>query len=107
MSEYLYHHPEEYDLEVVAEHEFYEPDYSFDLCVVWRQKETGQLWTATDSGCSCPVPFEDHAFPTDFTEVRSIADLLGVMKAFLGDTPYRHPQPSAEFIRQVEEALND
>ena len=35
-----------------------EPNYSFDLLAVWRD-ETG-FFLGTDSGCSCPTPWESH-----------------------------------------------
>ena len=42
----------------VAEVELSEPDYSFDTLVVLEKD--GGLYLATDSGCSCPTPFESH-----------------------------------------------
>lgn len=36
-----------------------EPDYSFDLMGFWVRKSDGQVLYATDSGCSCPAPWED------------------------------------------------
>jgi hypothetical protein len=55
----VYYSPEQWNLEPFAELELTEPDYSFDLVVVWRHKDTGELYFAQDSGCSCPSPFED------------------------------------------------
>lgn len=34
-------------------------DYSFDLLAFWVRKRDGQLLYATDSGCSCPMPFDN------------------------------------------------
>lgn len=101
---YIYYDPEDYGLETVAEYSFYEPDYDFDLCVVWRDKSNGSLWGATDTGCSCPVPFEDHKFPGDFTEIRCIGDLHGLLKR--EPSSYRRMLPTAHFVRQVEEVLH-
>ena len=41
-----------------------EPDLSYEFHVlgVWRYKPTGDLYWTTDSGCSCPSPFEDDYF---------------------------------------------
>ena len=36
-----------------------EPDYSFDLLRFYVRKSDGMVLYATDSGCSCPSPFED------------------------------------------------
>lgn len=55
----LYNQPEEYGLEVVGEFDWCEPDYSFDLLVVWKESR-GKYWIGEDSGCSCPSPFEDY-----------------------------------------------
>lgn len=56
-EENLYSNPENMGYEIVEVMELDEPCYSFDLLVVWRDPE-GELKWATDSGCSCPVPFE-------------------------------------------------
>jgi hypothetical protein len=53
----LYYHPENSDLETVGEVEWTEPCWSFDLTVVWRDS-TGMFYWGSDSGCSCPSPFE-------------------------------------------------
>lgn len=57
----IYYNPEEYKLTVVAEIEYSGGNYEFDTRVVWK-KETGELVTARDSGCSCPTPFEDITY---------------------------------------------
>lgn len=40
--------------------------YEFNTLVVWRDNESGDLYWSSDSGCSCPTPFEDD---------RDLADL--------------------------------
>lgn len=57
-SESIYYNPEKFNLEEVAQHDFSSGSYEFDYRVVWRDKTTGKLYTARDSGCSCPTPFE-------------------------------------------------
>ncbi|MFM2393156.1 MAG: hypothetical protein RLZZ546_1138 [Bacteroidota bacterium] len=32
--------------------------YEYDMFVVWVKLDDNSIWWATDSGCSCPVPFE-------------------------------------------------
>jgi hypothetical protein len=54
-----YYHPEALGLTVVAELEFSDMNYCYDTRVVWKD-ESGTLYTARDSGCSCPTPFEDY-----------------------------------------------
>lgn len=63
----VYYDPEKFDLEIVAEHDC-AGSYEFDMLVVWRQKGSGRLLWAQDSGCSCPTPFED-IFIDDMREV--------------------------------------
>jgi hypothetical protein len=43
----------------LTDFEWSEPDYSFDTQQFWTDTETGLVYTAHDSGCSCPSPFED------------------------------------------------
>ena len=54
--------------------------YDFHDLLVIRDKRDGKLYGAKDSGCSCPVPFGNHTFPTDFTELRSASDLESLAK---------------------------
>lgn len=53
----IYYSPGDFGLEIVGDFEFSEPDYSFDMCVVWKEAR-GKYWVGEDSGCSCPSPFE-------------------------------------------------
>lgn len=53
----IYSEPEKFGLEIVGEIED-EPDYSFDMFVVWKDNK-GSLYYGQDSGCSCPSPFEN------------------------------------------------
>lgn len=55
-----YYNPEDFDLEIVGSIDLAEPDYSFDLLVVWYHAPTSTFYWASDSGCSCPSPFEDY-----------------------------------------------
>lgn len=54
----VYYYPEQFGLTTIGEVEWSEPCYDFDLTVLWRD-EAGKLYWASDSGCSCPSPFED------------------------------------------------
>ena len=53
-----YYNPEEYEAAIVGEVEWSEPCWSFDTTVVWKDKD-GFFRMDSDSGCSCPSPFED------------------------------------------------
>lgn len=54
----IYYHPETYGLEIVAEYDSAD-SYEYDTTVIFRDKEDGRLYYVSDSGCSCPTPFED------------------------------------------------
>lgn len=56
----IYYNPEHFGLEIVAEIEYSSGSYEFDTRVVWKQKSSRKCFTARDSGCSCPTPFEDY-----------------------------------------------
>lgn len=60
-----YYKPENYGLVTVGEYEFTDPCYSFDTLVIWRSEQG--LYIATDSGCSCPIPFENYSTVDELT----------------------------------------
>ena len=64
----VYDSPEKYGLTIVAS--IHDPlaDWSFDDLIVFRH-DSGRIFYATDSGCSCPVPFEGYKSIDDLTEV--------------------------------------
>lgn len=43
----------------IADVEWEDESYQFDMTRVYQHKTTGELFYAEDSGCSCPCPFED------------------------------------------------
>lgn len=55
----IYYDPKAFGLSVFGEVEYSSGCYEFDTLVIW-QDEQGGLWWAQDSGCSCPVPFEQE-----------------------------------------------
>jgi len=48
-------------LDFIADIDLSEPDYSFDLLRIYVRRHDGMILWATDSGCSCPSPFEEVA----------------------------------------------
>jgi hypothetical protein len=64
----VYYSPDKFNLEQVAQIDYSDGSYQFDYRVVWRHKDTGKLYTARDSGCSCPSPFEDYVKIEDLEE---------------------------------------
>jgi len=63
-----------------------EPDlsYEFHMLGVWRHIATGELYWTIDSGCSCPMPFEDDYFygPEDTSLECSKEDLRKAIDDF-------------------------
>lgn len=55
----VYNNPEKYGLEIIFSIDYSDGCYEYDYRVIWREIETGKLYTAHDSGCSCTSPFED------------------------------------------------
>lgn len=64
----VYYAPEKSGLEIVKELEDETLSYEFSKLVVWKDKE-GSFYWATDSGCSCPSPFEDYVKVEDLTKL--------------------------------------
>ncbi len=55
----VYYHPEKHELTQIGMLSDPNACYSFDDLVVWQHTD-GRLFWASDSGCSCPSPFEDY-----------------------------------------------
>lgn len=57
-SKNVHSHPEASGLKIVYEIDVAD-SYEFDMLLLLRREKDGALLIATDSGCSCPCPFED------------------------------------------------
>lgn len=64
----VYYQPEKFGLTLLDEIDDPQACYSFDILAVW-QHEDGRLFWASDSGCSCPSPFEDFTSLDDLTPI--------------------------------------
>jgi len=80
----IYHSPENYGLEVVGH--LYEPNlcYEFHVLGVWKHTESGVIFWGEDSGCSCPLEFENDYFngPDNTSLHNSIDDLMKAIEHF-------------------------
>lgn len=84
-----------------------EPDWSFDLLRIYRRKSDGVYLWATDSGCSCPSPFEDIPIK-EFAEANSAAALLSAVDETLrtyGNSSYRGAVSYVDLRSQVRKVL--
>jgi hypothetical protein len=103
-----YYNPEALGLTTVAELEFSDMDYQFDTRVVWKN-EDGALFTARDSGCSCPTPFEDYTSVEmlDRVDMRELeAEVKECSKSSgWGGNPH-FVREAREFLDQVRAALS-
>lgn len=62
--------------------------YEFDIVAVWEDIETGQRYYASDTGCSCPTPFEDFRSLSDMNPLNG--NTMSEFKEFVnGRTDYR------------------
>lgn len=103
-----YYQPEALALEPIAEIDYSDGCYQFDIRMVWRH-EDGTLYTMRDAGCSCPSPFEDYTT----LESLDVLDLnaLEAELAFEAVTAARYgsheitPNDAAEFLKKVRAAV--
>lgn len=45
--------------------------YEYDMLVIWKKNDDGTIWWDTDSGCSCPSPFDNADNGHDLTQITS------------------------------------
>ena len=67
MYEDVYSSPQKLGLDYIGDVEWDDEPYQFNMTAVWRDPQTGQIYWADDSGCSCPSPFEDVKSRDDLT----------------------------------------
>lgn len=68
----IYCNPEKFGLEVVVSLDQPNMSYEFNMFVVWRRKADGVLFYGSDSGCSCPSPFEGVNDVSSLSELKNI-----------------------------------
>ena len=103
----VYYNPQDFGLEIVGSFDFAEEDYSFDMCVVWKETR-GKYWIGTDSGCSCPSPFEDVRDMNDLDGPYNKAGLKTRLEWIVKDRTagdYHYGFPQSELLRDVSNIL--
>lgn len=97
VAQNIYYNPEKFGLETVAEIEYADELDGYDTRVVWKNK-SGDMFTARDSGCSCPIPFEDY----NRGNIDKL-DLQALRREVNEELGYGHisPERAQEFIARV------
>jgi hypothetical protein len=92
-------------LDLVADIDLAEPDYSFDLLRIYLRRADGMLLWATDSGCSCPSPFED----TKVSDLResTAATLLDTFMGEWEEEVHYSGYPAAKIRRAIADAVRE
>ena len=105
----VYYSPEDLGLESIASLDLDNEPYQFDIVAVWRHTETGRVYWATDSGCSCPSPFENFNKLEDFEELvrANYNELLCIVENALRPTSYGQCDvaEARSFLRAVNDVL--
>ena len=112
MYKNIYYSPEAFGLEVVGEIDWAEPDYSFDMLVVWKERR-GRYWIGEDAGCSCPAPFEDISDINSLDGPYTKEDLRKRINFRIeeqtkseGENRYYYGYPKAELKSRASEILS-
>lgn len=85
--------PEKHGLELVAIFELTGAGYSFNMVAVWKDAREF-YYVGTDSGCSCPVPFENYNGKDDLTgplTYMQTLDSLTIIRLDAYDPEYNKP----------------
>ncbi|WP_329168319.1 hypothetical protein OG709_29940 [Streptomyces sp. NBC_01267] len=56
--------------------------YEFSVLAVWQRAEDGVLFWATDSGCSCPSPFENHGSVNDLQRIDDVTAFVREVRSW-------------------------
>lgn len=65
-----YYSPELCGLKIIYEVDTAD-SYEFNKLVVWEKLDDKTIWWDTDSGCSCPSPFDNGDHSHDLKEITS------------------------------------
>lgn len=65
MSYNIYYNPEKLRLEIFDQLNESGLCYEYNTLLIVLHKKSGRLFYETDSGCSCPTPFDNYNFECD------------------------------------------
>lgn len=72
----VYSSPERYGLRMIGSIEWDDEPYSFDMTALWVHHESGTIYAGSDSGCSCPSPFETVFSLEELTLIKGPRELI-------------------------------
>jgi len=101
----LYYAPEKHGLETIGEISWSEPNWDFDLTCVWKQAR-GKFYIASDSGCSCPSPFEDFTAVEDLEGPFTKAELRKRLMSMVNETDRYYGYSKDNLTGQVLDILS-
>lgn len=75
--------------------------YEFNMFVIWKKIDDHTLWWSTDSGCSCPTPFENCTTlnPITIGNFRSFDDSLKNHDRISNDDYMRISSKVIQYVR--------
>lgn len=98
-----YDNPSSWNLDMIAEFDKSDGSYQFDLIVIWKTDE-GYLLIGTDSGCSCPSPFERVEHVSELTHVNP-DNIAGDIRSAVGEWDEWCGRPRAVWEQQVNDFI--
>lgn len=109
------YNPESLGLDTIAEVDYSDGNYVYDTRIVWKSYHDGLFYTARDSGCSCPTPFENYNtiesldrldFATLEEEVRHEKRMIARYVGSYGRNDYVSDEELDRFLATVKNAMN-
>lgn len=74
-------------------------DWSFNILGVWKNDQGYYL--GTDSGCSCPTPFENYGSIDDFTGPLTASQAIEEATSIFEDARGRYKNELEDLISQI------
>ena len=92
------------DLKMISEAELGGEPWQFDLVGAWIDPNGG-IWLGTDSGCSCPIPWETYLEMDAFTGPLTVEQAQEEATS-LWDCSYRRYDEAGfkSFLKKIENA---
>lgn len=105
----VYYNPEKWNLKLIGEIEYSDLEYQFDTRIFLSDDENKRIYTARDSGCSCPTPFEDINSLNDLAEIKDISWVRGEISEELNkyENSVTSLDEAQDLLRTIEKLLNE